>query len=144
QYFARSADMRYVGQEYSVDVPIDAEVDLARVETAFHDAHRIRYGHSTPGAPVEFVNLRVAAFGRIAGEAAPFQPPEPDADPALGTRTAVFAGTPHETGVLLRDRFADTREGPVVVEEAGSTTVVPPGYAVDVDGHGNLLITRIS
>jgi len=144
QYFARSADMRYVGQEYSVDVPIDAEVDLARVETAFHDAHRIRYGHSTPGAPVEFVNLRVAAFGRIAGEAAPFQPPEPDADPVLGTRTAVFAGTPHETGVLLRDRFADTREGPVVVEEAGSTTVVPPGYAVDVDGHGNLLITRIS
>ena len=43
-----------------------AIVDLARLDATFHDAHRVRYGHSTPGAPVEFVNLRLAGFGRIA------------------------------------------------------------------------------
>jgi N-methylhydantoinase A len=144
RYHSRSADMRYVGQEYSVNVPIGDDVDLGRIDAAFHDAHRVRYGHATPGAPVEFVNLRVAAFGRIAGGAAPFRPPEPDAEPLLGTRAAVFGAAEHETAVLLRDRLAaGTRwQGPVVVEEAGSTTVVPPGYAVEVDEHGNLLITR--
>lgn len=142
QYFARSADMRYVGQEYSVNVAVGAGIDLGEIDAAFHDAHRIRYGHATPGAPVEFVNLRVAAFGRIAGRAAPFQPPERGADSLLATRSAVFDGAAHETAVLLRDRLSpgDRHQGPVVVEEAGSTIVVPPGYRVEVDQHGNLLI----
>ena len=143
QYFARSADMRYVGQEYSVNVMIAAGIDVGEIDRAFHDAHRVRYGHATPGAPVEFVNLRVAAFGRIAGRAAPFQPPEAGAGPLLGARGATFDGATHETAVLLRDRLApgDRREGPAVVEEEGSTTVVPPGYRVEVDDHGNLLLT---
>src|SRR5262249_4386121 len=64
--FARSADMRYVGQEYTVAVAIGPQIDLAEIDAAFHEAHRVRYGHSTPGAPAEFVNLRLAAFGRIA------------------------------------------------------------------------------
>src|SRR5207247_1644181 len=121
----------YVGQEYTVNVPIGPEVDLAAIDEAFHDAHRVRYGHSTPGAPVEFVNLRLAAFGQIAGRAAPFRPPEEDADPALGRRRVVFGGEPHDSAVLLRDRLRPgaRHEGPVVIEEESSTTVVPPGYA---------------
>jgi N-methylhydantoinase A len=144
QYFARSADMRYVGQEYSVDVPIGGGINLDEIDTAFHDAHRVRYGHATPGAPVEFVNLRVAAFGRIAGQAAPFHSPEPGAEPLLGARPAIFDGAAHDTRVLLRDRLSpgDRHQGPVVVEEAGSTTVVPPGYDLAVDEHGNLLIAK--
>ena len=61
-YFARSADMRYVGQEYSVNVSIDDNVDLDEIAAAFHEGHRVRYGHSTPEAPVELVNLRLAAL----------------------------------------------------------------------------------
>src|SRR6266516_6099883 len=59
QYFDRSADMRYVGQEYTVTVTVGREIDLTAIDASFHDQHRIRYGHSTPGAPVEFVNLRL-------------------------------------------------------------------------------------
>jgi N-methylhydantoinase A len=142
-YSARSADMRYVGQEYTVNVPIGAEVDLAEIDAAFHDAHRVRYGHSTPGAPVEFVNLRLAAFGRIAGGAAPFRPPDRDVDPVLGRRRVVFGGESFDSAVLLRDRLRPgaRHEGPVVIEEESSTTVVPPGHAAVVDDHGNLLIT---
>jgi N-methylhydantoinase A len=142
-YFSRSADMRYVGQEYSVDVPINGSVDLALVDTAFHDAHRVRYGHSTPGAPVEFVNLRVAGFGGVAASATPFRPPEETVDQAGHQRRAIFDAVEEEAVVLHRDGLhpGDTYEGPVVVEEQSSTTVVPPGHTMTIDGLGNLLVT---
>jgi N-methylhydantoinase A len=143
-YSARSADMRYVGQEYSVNVPIAADIDLMEVESAFHEAHRVRYGHSTPGAPVEFVNLRVAAMGRIRADGVPYQAPSGHDDVSLGVRRVIFEGEEHETPVLHRPRLApgEAREGPVIVEEDSSTTAVPPGYGVAVDEIGNLLITR--
>jgi N-methylhydantoinase A len=141
--FSRSADMRYVGQEYSVNVEVGGTVDLAEIDESFHDAHRIRYGHSTPGAPVEFVNLRLAGFGLIAAEAAPFQAPAEELEPVAGRRQAVFDGEPVETAVLHRDRLRPgaSFDGPVVVEEQSSTTVVPPGSTMTVDDLGNLLIT---
>jgi N-methylhydantoinase A len=144
RYFSRSADMRYVGQEYTVTLPLAADVVLDDVDRAFHDAHRVRYGHSTPGAPVEFVNLRTAAMGRIASAAPKYRPPAGGDDPTLGRRTVVFAGRDHETPVLLRDRLrpGSTYEGPAVIEEASSTTVVPPEHAVTLDDFGNLSIRR--
>ena len=143
RYSARSADMRYVGQEYTVNVTIGAEIALDAIDHDFHETHRIRYGHSTPGAPVEFVNLRLAAMGRIGAGRAPFRAPEDGRDPLLGRRRVVFSGTDHETDVLLRDHLRPGAqvEGPVVIEEESSTSVVPPGYAVDVDDLGNLLVT---
>jgi len=144
RYSAGSADMRYVGQEYTVNVPVGAEIALDTIEHDFHEAHRIRYGHSTPGAPVEFVNLRLAAMGRIGEGQAPFKVPAEEHDPLLGRRRVIFASAPHETAVLLRDHLRPEarHEGPVVIEEESSTTVVPPGYAVDVDGLANLLVTK--
>jgi N-methylhydantoinase A len=141
--FERSVDMRYVGQEYTVNVPINGSVDLGAVDGAFHDAHRVRYGHSTPGAPVEFVNLRVAGFGSVAATATPFRPPSDDADPVAHRRRAVFDGVEQEAVVLHRDRLRPgaAHKGPVVVEEQSSTTVVPPGHTMTIDELGNLLIT---
>jgi N-methylhydantoinase A len=145
RYFARSADMRYVGQEYTVNVPLGSTISLDEIDGVFHDAHRVRYGHSTPGAPVEFVNLRLAAMGRIATAASPYHAPADGAEPLLGTRTVVFAGVEHETQVLLRDRlaFGSRHEGPVVIEEQSSTTLVAPGHVAALDEHGNIVITRI-
>jgi N-methylhydantoinase A len=144
RYFTRSADMRYVGQEYTVTVPIGPEIDLDRIDHDYHEAHRIRHGHSTPGAPVEFVNLRLAAMGRIGARGAPFRPPAEKQDPLLGRRRVVFAGEEYETEVLLRDHLSSGahHEGPLVIEEQSSTAVVPPGYVVRVDELGNLLVTR--
>ncbi len=143
-YFARFADMRYVGQEYSVTVPLAARVDLDEIAASFHDTHRVRYGHSTPSAPIEFVNLRLAAMGRIAGEPVPVGVPSSRSDANVGTRAIVFAGEAHETPVVLRAGLlpGDERSGPAVIEEDSSTTVVPPGWRVRVDDGGNLLISR--
>jgi N-methylhydantoinase A len=131
RYSARSADMRYVGQEYTVTVPLQREIRLEEVDTAFHDAHRIRYGHSTPGAPVASHVSPYAAVG--AAE-----------DPLVGARRVAFAGTRHETSVLLRERLPVgwRCEGPVVIEEPSSTTIVPPNSDAALDQHGNIVITR--
>ena len=146
RYFARSADMRYVGQEYTVNVPVPTTVSLEEIDASFHEAHRVRYGHSTPGAPVEFVNLRVAAMGRIVAETPAYRRPVDAGDPVLGQRSVVFDGVAHETPVLLRQHLlpGESRPGPVVIEEDSSTTVVPPGHTTAIDDLGNLLITRAS
>jgi len=144
RYFQRSADMRYVGQEYTVNVPVAEGSSLGTIDASFHDAHRVRYGHSTPGAPVEFVNLRLAAMGRIGTTVAPYRGSAAGSDPLLGRRAVVFAAVEHDTPVLLRDRVQSGRayDGPVVIEEESSTTVVPPGHQARLDAHGNMLITR--
>jgi len=144
RYSARSADMRYVGQEYTVNVPLGREISLVEIDGAFHDAHRVRYGHSTPGAPVEFVNLRLAALGRIATAVGASTAPAIGEDPQLGIRKIVFAGVEHETPIVLRERLPErsSYDGPVVIEEQSSTTLVPPGSTATLDEHRNIVITR--
>jgi N-methylhydantoinase A len=143
RYFARTADMRYVGQEYFVSVAIAAgAVDLDAVDAAFHDAHRTRYGHSTPGAPAEFVNLRLAAFGRIAAGTPPFRAPVNGATARVGSAPATFGGEAHDTALFRREALAPGTviEGPAVIGEQGSTTVVPPGSKATLDDDGNLVL----
>ena len=144
RYYARSADMRYVGQEYTVNVPVAETISLEVIDTSFHDGHHLRYGHSTPSAPVEFVNLRLATMGRIASTAPTYQAPTDQADPLLGHRQVVFAGQEHETPVLLRQhlRAGTSHAGPLVIEEDSATTVIPPGHTAALDEFGNVLITR--
>ena len=142
-HFLRTADMRYVGQEYSVNVGADGATALAGISQSFHEAHRTRYGHATPDAPVEFVNLRVAAVGGLDREAVGFMAPEKGEDPVMGVRDAIFDGRPRATTILLRRRLGPGAgySGPLVVEEDTATTVVPPGYRILVDPLGNMLIT---
>ena len=95
-------------------------ISAGEIGGAFHDAHRVRYGHSTPGAPVEFVNLRVAAMGRIAGAAPPFgrRSRTPTRCSARGT-VDVRRRAEHETQrAAPRSSARRVGEGPVVMEEA--------------------------
>lgn len=143
-YFAMSADIRYTGQEYFVNIPIKAPFEIATIDRDFHDAYKIRYGHSTPGAPIEFVNLRLTAFGRLESEVMGFQPQADAGDPITGRREVIFDGQPLMTDVLNRDAMpiGAQYEGPLIIDESSATTVVPPGYSVTVDNFGNVIITR--
>ena len=142
--FQRSADMRYLGQEYTINVPLDSN-DTEAIGKAFHAAHERRYGHSSPGAPVEFVNLRVAAFGAL--RKYDHSASEPGGDVSmLGERQVVFAGETLTTPIVARDSLsADYRgSGPLVIEEQSATTVVPPGWHVAIDRLGSIVLTRES
>ncbi len=143
--FQRSADMRYVGQEYTINVPVRADSTLAEMSREFHEEHRRRHGHANVAAPVEFVNLRVATFGVV---------PKHDNPPALrpagarieaaAERTAVFGGVARPARVFVREDLCAgfAAEGPVIIEEQSATTVVPPGWLAEVDDQGNILLKK--
>ena len=141
-YFIRTTDMRYMGQEYTVTVQIKTGATITDIETAFHHAYHTRYGHSTPDAPVEFVNLRLAALGRLARKSDRFETITASDSPIIDHRWAIFARQAHETPVLQRDfiNSGDEFIGPLVIEEYSATTVVPPGYHVHLDNSGNIII----
>ncbi|MFK8030198.1 MAG: hydantoinase/oxoprolinase family protein [Gammaproteobacteria bacterium] len=142
--YLRSADMRYVGQEFSLNVVMEAGAELNDATKSFHMAHQARYGHSNEKAPVEFVNLRVAAFGALKKFSTASSLSAQDADPVIGERIAVFAGAEYRTPILSRESFGPdfTAHGPVIVEEQSATTVVPPGWNIQMENDGSVLLVR--
>lgn len=143
-YYTYSSDMRYIGQEYTVNVAIERPLDIERIVESFHNGHKTRYGHATPGAPVEFVNLRLAAHGRLERKEAFFETREEADDPQIAVRRAVFDGTAYDTPVLWRNfiPLGAEYEGPLIIEEESATTVVPPDNHVRIDQIGNILLTK--
>jgi N-methylhydantoinase A/oxoprolinase/acetone carboxylase beta subunit len=147
---AYAADMRYVGQAYELDVPIAAPVVAAGIPEilgAFHAAHERVYGYARAQQPVEFVNFRAVHT---------FPLPRPVVRPAArasrsvdeartGERPAWFAPAGFvATSVYDRPRLpAGARiTGPAIIEQADTTTVVPPGYAALAEDSGNLRIRK--
>lgn len=143
--YQRSADMRYTGQEYTINLPLPAGLDMDTLTDQFHAAHRQRYGHSSPGAPIEFVNLRVAAIGEIGKYTEHPHVASTAGDEAVaGERQAVFRGATSKTPVLLRERMPPGYRlaGPAIIEEQSATTVVPDGWQITVDDDSNIILTR--
>jgi N-methylhydantoinase A len=140
--FQRQLDLRYVGQSFELTIP--AGDDLA---TRFHDEHDRTYGFAAPGEPVECVSLRLTSVGRIAKP--PLTRLEPGATPEPKARRPVyFAEAGDYVDCPIHDRYAlpagARLQGPAVIEEFDSTTVVHPGFTVRVDDVGNLIIERKS
>ncbi|OXM64283.1 MULTISPECIES: hydantoinase/oxoprolinase family protein [Amycolatopsis] len=140
-------DMRYESQDYTLTVPILPGEDVtapefpAAIEDRFAQAHHQRYGHATPGAPVQFVTIRTTARGLV--DRTPGEPPAV-ADPGEEVvRAVVFDGTAVPTSIVARSTLplGATLAGPAIVHEETSTTVVPPGALLRVDDHGFLIIT---
>src|SRR5580704_4610307 len=146
---AREADIRYVGQSMEVRVPapsgaIDAAF-AARTIDAFHAAHLKSFGYNYVGKQkVEIVNFCVSGFGVIDRPSVPKLGDVGGAKPAPGTRPIYFDGNFCQTPLYQSATLpAGSRlDGPAVVEEFGSTTVVFPGQLLHVDPHGILIVRR--
>ena len=150
----RLAEMRYAGQSYELEVPLGRGVvedrSIAAAERAFRDRYREVYGHGSLEEEVEFVNLRVLLSGP------PMTPPvaarvrADRAAPAVPRPAAVrpaFFGHPHGwRDAALHDRAAlavgAAIEGPAIMTQADTTTVIYPGHRAAVDDAGNLVVTR--
>jgi N-methylhydantoinase A len=145
--FVRTADMRYAGQEHTVNVPIpDGELgegERAEIERRFHDLHEQLYTFRQP-SPIEFVNFRLTGLGAV---------PKPELrrvasngriEGALkGTRDVDFDELGrHESRIYERERLGAGAEleGPAVIEEPAASTVVFPGQRLTVDEFGNLIV----
>lgn len=144
----READLRYAGQSMEVRVaapagPVDAAF-VAKLLDAFHAAHRKSFGYDYRGRQtVELVNFCVSGFGVIERPALPKLAARPGVTPARkGARRVFLDAQWHDTPVYDRAALpAGFRlDGPAVVEEFGSTTVVWPGQWLEVDPHGIMLV----
>jgi len=138
-----SADLRYRGQEYTLNVPLPHDGDTAALAQRFTDAHHARYGHSNPSERIEVVNLRVAALG--AGDPLPADPLAADLAPAPeAVVEAVFDGTTLATPLYARAALGTGSDvtGPCIVLEEGCTTLVPPGWHATTTPDGHVLLER--
>jgi N-methylhydantoinase A len=145
---AYTADMRYVGQAYELEVPIAVPVAgerMPEILAAFHAVHERVYGYARPQQPVEFVNFRavhtyplprpvVRPAARAAGTVD---------DARLGERGAYF-GAFVPTAIYERARLPRGARlpGPAIIEQSDTTTVIPPGVTALVDEAGNLRLRR--
>ena len=145
----RIVDARYLGEAHEVQVPVPEgaldDAALTELIDRFHDMHDRVYGYAYRGEqPIELVNLRVQAVGVVhrptlaaaadgSAEATPVE-----------TRDVHFDGASRETPLFRRDDLGAGAqiEGPAIVEEFGSTTVVFPRWKVRVDDFGNLILEK--
>jgi len=147
----RSADVRYLGQRYEVNVPLPPRLlvprDLGALRDAFHRRYREQYGREIREVAVEAVTFRVNVRSR-SGASAALLPARRTTGPALkGRRPVWFAPGSLVRNCAIYDRYAlgpgARLVGPAIVEEQESTTVVPPGARLLVDDALNLVITLL-
>jgi N-methylhydantoinase A len=144
----RSADIRYVGQSFEVDVPVEA-ADLTdasgvtAIVSRFHDLHARIYGYAERDGAVEVINIRTTIIGRTTKPAVPELPPG-SGSPEFTERKIFCGGRAISARVVARADLPRGFEadGPMIVEQYDTTTFVPPGWRLSVDRYGNLLGVR--
>ena len=157
---ARSLDMRYLGQSWELSIPAASSFDtlaLRQAVEAFHARHKQVYGYDMPDETVEIVTARTELRGEAPGPALHPQPlsaPEPPSHARTGTRM-VYYDTPNpaasysgtsvivlETPVYDRAKLlpGNRIDGPALIEQYDSVTLIPPGWHAHIDAWQNIEI----
>lgn len=142
-----SVDARYFGQAFDIEVDLPGDLNALTPEAiadCFHDCYEQLYRNSDRKARIDLVNLRVRIAGktrelslkRLAGG---------DGKPvAKGSRKIWYGGAHHDARLYARAQLGagDRIEGPAVVEQIDTTTVVAPGFVAETDAFGVLTLSR--
>jgi N-methylhydantoinase A len=144
-----TADLRYLGQNYELQVqfpegPVTEET-FAALRAGFEDAHRQRFGFAPPDEKVELVTLRLEAIGVVAKAELHREEVRNAAEPVATAFRQVWlpeSGGVTECPIYQRsDLSAGQRfDGPAVIEQMDTTTLVLPGMTAHVDAYGNLIL----
>ena len=146
----RSLEMRYFGQNHELEVAIDFErfddASIASIWRSFHAAHKARYNFDIPGETIELISIKVTAISVAERLALPELPASEAAPEPIAVRPVVFDDGAHDAKVYDRARLLGGQrlQGPALIEEPASITVVRPGQNLRVDGYGNLLLGDIA
>ena len=138
-----TADMAYQGQIHALSVPIQAGWDTEKLTQAFNNAYSEKFGNTLDGIPAVIVNLRTVVVGTRSGNPLPQAPAASSGEPEPVSRRPVHFGKAwHDTPVFMREVFAPgmTLDGPAIVEQSDTTTVIEPDMTLTVDKNGNLLV----
>lgn len=142
-----STDMRYDGQGYDVDVPLDTawveNGDLNAIADAFHAEHRRAYGHASRDRHPVMKELRLHVIGRLTKPAA-IRLRSYGSTGVKGTRMIRIKGAEVLATLWPRDQLAaDTVvHGPAIIEQLDTTTLIPPGWSARGIGLGSMLLTK--
>jgi N-methylhydantoinase A len=134
--------MRYVGQSFTLSIPWNpADHDWSTVREALDARHRETFGYADLDNDVEIVNVRLVSLGLVDKPRLTFTPRQ-NAGLTIECRRVWFDGW-IDCPVLDREamQIGSVLEGPAIIEEAGGTSVVPPGWSVGVHPSGALLCT---
>lgn len=140
----RLVSMRYAGQWRSLVVPMGSDDNaLNTAIEAFHREHEREFAFRNDQTPVEIYQLQLKAIGKTPKpnfEAAELQP-EAHTEP-IETRPVYFEGQWHDTPVYQRERTPAgvTIQGPAIINQLDSTTVVPPQCRAEIDEWLNIRI----
>jgi N-methylhydantoinase A len=140
----QAADLRYLGQEHTVTVPVESLGEWQALRGRFDEAHRRAYGYAAPEVEVQLLNLRLTVvyplehprLPRLAHGREPVAPFETRQIHSMRAQDSV------ECRVYQRDRLGagHTVDGPAAVEEAGTTTIIDVGDVARVEEHGCLVV----
>ncbi len=135
-------DMAYLGQIHAMRVPVEPDWSFERMTAAFADAYRAEFGNTLSGIPVMIINVRTTVEGKRAraerqmNGAAAAQAPQPHA------RRRVHFGQWMDTPIFRRHDLKPgmTADGPAIIEQSDTTTVVEPRMRLRVDRFHNLIV----
>jgi len=138
-----SADMRLIGQVHEIAVPIPSGGGYEAIRAAFEEVYQARYNQVPKDAELEILSFRV----RVSGPAPQLAITQSDRDDAggqalKGKRQAYFGSGFVETKIYDRQKLrpGDVFDGPAIVEEPESTTLIFPDDHVEIDAIGNICI----
>jgi N-methylhydantoinase A len=145
-----SADLRYEGQSYEISTPVGhrdtfTRADIEEIVKQFHDLHYRIYAYGSVDEKVEFINLRVAAVGKVPEiSLAHTGTGDGDAEVARkGVRSVHFPSEGFADAAIYDRALLQPGHrviGPALIEEVASTTVITPGLKGTVDAYGNIII----
>jgi N-methylhydantoinase A len=150
--FERYIDLRYVKQSSELTLKVPHQItsgELTRtMAAAFHDEHERTYGYRRQNEPVAVVNVRLRAVAQAQslsfkdltrdfqrGKANATPEPETYRNAYFGPRAGEFSAR-----VLTRRNLEGRLAGPAILEEFGTTVVVPPGWRAEIDAFGNIVL----
>lgn len=136
-------DMRYAGQSYELTIDVDPS-DIAPAGAAFHALHQQRFAHSDEAAAVEVVNVRATAV--VAGAGEPVRPTFGSEAPTPTSTPVWFGDSQLDAATYQRDTLVPGMqiEGPALIHQLDTTTLVLPSWRATVDEDGNLILERRS
>jgi N-methylhydantoinase A len=138
-----SLDLRYVGQDYTVAVPITYDTAPAEAISGFHELHERVYGFAAPGEKVEVASARLVAWGLFPKLSTRPNLPAAPGRPGAHRKVWFEDGADYvETPIYDRADLAAGQQvdGPAIVEQLDTTTVVPPGWTATTDTLGVLTL----
>ena len=145
---SRTIDIRYIGQNFELSVPIDLEDDALREQfrSRFHEAHRKAYGFARESSKLELVTFRVRATIATVRPNASVGSTAKGRPTAFGRRIVIFdePNQPVPCDIYHRASLAADEIicGPAIIEQMDTTTIVPPGFIAVAHPSGNLLLSR--